>query len=209
MSGNDQTDAMESGAALDWRAVGGAEVPVSRRFDDPYFSLAGGLAETRHVFLAGNGLPARLVPGFHVAETGFGTGLNLLALAQVAPGANAVNLAVFIGTTLRGGPGALASLAGLIGVPAALVLAAGALLLRQGANPVVDAALAGLGAAAVGLILANGVQITRDSLRGMRQLGIVAVLSVGVGVLGWPLVPTLLVAIPASIALMALGAGRP
>lgn len=84
MSGNDQTDAMESGAALDWRAVGGAEVPVSRRFDDPYFSLAGGLAETRHVFLAGNGLPARLVPGFHVAETGFGTGLNLLALAQVA-----------------------------------------------------------------------------------------------------------------------------
>lgn len=84
MSGNDQTDAMESGAALDWRAVGGGEVPVSRRFDDPYFSLAGGLAETRHVFLAGNGLPARLVPGFHVAETGFGTGLNLLALAQVA-----------------------------------------------------------------------------------------------------------------------------
>ena len=36
------------------------------------------------MFLAGNGLPARLVPGFHVAELGFGTGLNLLALAQVA-----------------------------------------------------------------------------------------------------------------------------
>lgn len=138
-----------------------------------------------------------------------GAFLSGLALAQVAPGANAVNLAVFIGTTLRGGPGALASLAGLIGVPAALVLAAGAVLLRQGESPVVDAALAGLGAAAVGLILANGVQITRDSLRGVRQLGIVAVLSVGVGVLGWPLVPTLLVAIPASVALMALGAGRP
>ncbi|WP_299358069.1 tRNA (5-methylaminomethyl-2-thiouridine)(34)-methyltransferase MnmD [uncultured Paracoccus sp.] len=65
---------------LDWRDG----VPVSRRFDDPYFSLAGGLAETRHVFLAGNDLPARLRPGFHVAETGFGTGLNLLALAEVA-----------------------------------------------------------------------------------------------------------------------------
>ena len=138
-----------------------------------------------------------------------GAFLSGLALAQVAPGANAVNLAVFIGTTLRGGPGALASLAGLVGVPAVLVLAAGAVLLRQGENPVVDAALAGLGAAAVGLILANGVQITRDSLRGVRQLGIVAVLSVGVGVLGWPLVPTLLVAIPASVALMALGVRRP
>lgn len=66
---------------LDWRLDG---TPVSTRFDDPYFSLRGGLAETRHVFLAGNDLPARLVAGFHVAELGFGTGLNLLALAQVA-----------------------------------------------------------------------------------------------------------------------------
>ena len=138
-----------------------------------------------------------------------GAFLSGLALAQVAPGAHAGNLAVFIGTTLRGGPGALAALAGLVGVPAALVLAAGAVLLRHGASPVVDAALTGMGAAAIGLILANGVQITRDSLRGVRQLGIVAVLSVGVGVLGWPLVPTLLVAIPASVALMALGARRP
>ncbi|MFI0396680.1 tRNA (5-methylaminomethyl-2-thiouridine)(34)-methyltransferase MnmD [Paracoccus jiaweipingae] len=66
---------------LEWRDGG---VPVSRRFDDPYFSLNGGLAETRYVFLAGNDLPARLRPGFHVAELGFGTGLNLLALAAVA-----------------------------------------------------------------------------------------------------------------------------
>lgn len=66
---------------LVWREGG---VPVSTRFDDPYFSLAGGLAESRHVFLGGNDLPARLRPGFHVAELGFGTGLNCLALAQVA-----------------------------------------------------------------------------------------------------------------------------
>lgn len=66
---------------IDWREGG---VPVSTRFDDPYFSLDGGLAETRHVFLDGNNLPARLRPGFHVAELGFGTGLNCLALAQVA-----------------------------------------------------------------------------------------------------------------------------
>lgn len=58
-------------------------VPVSQRFDDPYFSFAGGLAETRYVFLAGNDLYTRLRCGFHVAELGFGTGLNLLALAQI------------------------------------------------------------------------------------------------------------------------------
>lgn len=62
---------------LDWRD---GVIPVSRRFDDPYFSLHDGLAETRHVFLAGNGLPDRLRDGFQIAELGFGTGLNLLAL---------------------------------------------------------------------------------------------------------------------------------
>ncbi|MBL8560886.1 MAG: tRNA (5-methylaminomethyl-2-thiouridine)(34)-methyltransferase MnmD, partial [Gemmobacter sp.] len=50
------------------------------RFDDPYFSLNDGLSETRHVFLAGNRLETRLRDGFQVAELGFGTGLNLLAL---------------------------------------------------------------------------------------------------------------------------------
>lgn len=54
------------------------DVPVATRFDDPYFSLSDGLAETRHVFLEGNGLPDRFRPGFHIAELGFGTGLNLL-----------------------------------------------------------------------------------------------------------------------------------
>jgi tRNA U34 5-methylaminomethyl-2-thiouridine-forming methyltransferase MnmC len=70
---------------LDWRDEA---IPVSRRFDDPYFSLAGGLAETRHVFLTGNGLPGRFCDGFRIAELGFGTGLNLLAtiLAHDGPG---------------------------------------------------------------------------------------------------------------------------
>lgn len=64
-------------AELEWRD---GVVPVSTRFDDPYFSIHDGLAETRHVFLRGNDLPERCVPGFHVAELGFGTGLNMLAM---------------------------------------------------------------------------------------------------------------------------------
>ncbi len=53
--------------------------PVSARFDDPYFSAQNGLDEARHVFLKGNSLPERFCDGFHIAETGFGTGLNLMA----------------------------------------------------------------------------------------------------------------------------------
>ncbi|MGO4914319.1 tRNA (5-methylaminomethyl-2-thiouridine)(34)-methyltransferase MnmD [Pseudogemmobacter sp. W21_MBD1_M6] len=61
-------------AEIDWRD---GTLPVSTRFDDPYFSAHNGLEETRHVFLAGNGLPDRFRAGFHIAELGFGTGLNL------------------------------------------------------------------------------------------------------------------------------------
>ena len=54
-------------------------VPISRRFNDPYFSLDNGLAEARHVFICANNLPERFGTGFHIAELGFGTGLNFLA----------------------------------------------------------------------------------------------------------------------------------
>lgn len=62
-------------AQLDWHD---GNVPVSRQFDDPYFSVDDGLAETAHVFLAGNDLPTRFAADFQIGELGFGTGLNLL-----------------------------------------------------------------------------------------------------------------------------------
>lgn len=70
-----------------------SDTPVATAFDDPYFT--GGLEETRHVFLAGNDLPARLRDGFHVAELGFGTGLNLLALAQIWDGPGVLRFTSF------------------------------------------------------------------------------------------------------------------
>lgn len=62
--------------ALSWTED---HVPVSDTFEDPYYNAADGLAETTHVFLDGNDLPARFAPNFHIAELGFGTGLNFLA----------------------------------------------------------------------------------------------------------------------------------
>ena len=56
--------------------------PRSKEFDDVYFSRNDGLAETKHVFLASNGLPEGWSgrERFVIAETGFGTGLNFLAV---------------------------------------------------------------------------------------------------------------------------------
>jgi tRNA 5-methylaminomethyl-2-thiouridine biosynthesis bifunctional protein len=55
--------------------------PYSAAYGDVYHSAAGGPAQARHVFLAGNGLPARWAGRglFTVLETGFGLGLNFLA----------------------------------------------------------------------------------------------------------------------------------
>ena len=52
----------------------------SESYGDTYWSLDGGLDETRHVFLSGNDLPARWQARgrFAVLETGFGSGLNFL-----------------------------------------------------------------------------------------------------------------------------------
>ncbi|MCP5037886.1 MAG: tRNA (5-methylaminomethyl-2-thiouridine)(34)-methyltransferase MnmD, partial [Rhodobacteraceae bacterium] len=85
-------------AEVSWRDGG---VPVSHRFDDPYFSLENGLAETRHTFLDGNDLPARLRPDFHVAELGFGTGLNMLALADAWKGPGSVSFTSFEAYPMR------------------------------------------------------------------------------------------------------------
>lgn len=69
---------------LSWKQ----ETPVAEAFEDGYYMTGEGLAESRHVFIEGNRLPERLQNveppllsrPFIIAETGFGTGLNLLAL---------------------------------------------------------------------------------------------------------------------------------
>ena len=52
----------------------------SQTYDDLYFSRQDGRAECAHVFIAGNGLPARWSKksDFFIGELGFGTGLNFL-----------------------------------------------------------------------------------------------------------------------------------
>ena len=63
--------------ALEWLDE---TIPRSLVFGDTYFSKAGGMEETSHVFIGWNELPARWPQMNHctIGELGFGTGLNFL-----------------------------------------------------------------------------------------------------------------------------------
>ena len=71
---------------LDWSREG---TPASQAFGDIYFSVEGGLEETRAVYLKACGLPERWSEpqfqrrSFIIGELGFGTGLNFLAAWQL------------------------------------------------------------------------------------------------------------------------------
>lgn len=71
-------------AVLDWSRPG---TPASDQFGDIYFSVEGGIDETRAVYLSACGLPERWQNPyrntFTIAELGFGTGLNFLATWQL------------------------------------------------------------------------------------------------------------------------------
>lgn len=58
--------------------------PRSEQFGDQFYSREDGRAECRHVFIAANGLPQRWqgAERFHIAELGFGTGLNFIETWQ-------------------------------------------------------------------------------------------------------------------------------
>lgn len=80
-------------ANIEWREIKGEHHPYSLDFNDVYFNTEDGLAETEHVFIAHNQLKQRFsnpnLNSFTMIETGFGTGLNFLAVCvlwlQLAP----------------------------------------------------------------------------------------------------------------------------
>jgi chromate transporter len=127
--------------------------------------------------------------------------LGGLALAQISPGGNAVNLSIYIGSTLRGPAGALAVLCGMVLIPVVLVLALGAAFAALHDVPGVDSAMAGVGAAAVGLTLANGMDLTRRAGRRPASLLVIAATTAAVGVFGLSLLLVLVLMIPTSLLL--------
>jgi chromate transporter len=112
--------------------------------------------------------------------------VEVLALAQLLPGANGINLAVLVGYRFAGWRGAAASLAGFIAAPCLVIIALGVLHQRYGALPLVQHALTGMSAVAVGLLIAMAVSMTAVLQRQRLPWLFVILTFAGVGVMRWP-----------------------
>jgi chromate transporter len=135
------------------------------------------------------------------------TFLSALALSQIMPGANSMNLAALVGQRLRGAKGAAAAALGLVAAPFAIVLALAILYGDIGPSARLHAVLGGVAVGAIGLTFATGLRIVAQGPRSLAPLAVTGATVLAVGVLGWPILPVLLVLAPCSIGL-ALATGR-
>jgi chromate transporter len=122
------------------------------------------------------------------------------SLAQILPGVNSTNMAVYIGQHLRGAVGAMVSLAALLTAPFVIVIAAATGYNTLLGIPGLTAAMAGVATAAAGMIMRMGLTSAQGSLRHLPSVLVLAATVTAVGILRWPLVPVMLVLAPVSIA---------
>jgi chromate transporter len=127
--------------------------------------------------------------------------LTGFAIAQVLPGANPVNLALYFGLQLRGGPGATAAVLGMV-VPAFCIILAMGYAYRQFAgHPAVHFILVGVASVGVAATLAQGIKISRRLDRDLVTIAVALITFATVGIFRLPMVPVVLVVVPLSILL--------
>jgi Chromate transport protein ChrA len=122
-----------------------------------------------------------------------------LALCQVLPGVNVVNLSVYVGQRLRGVVGSVVcAIAVLIG-PFFAVIAMVTLYDQIAEFPWLSDFLDGVAVAAVGLLVSVALRSVRSTFRGIMPFAVAIALIVTVGVLHWPMIPMALTLGPLSV----------
>jgi chromate transporter len=125
--------------------------------------------------------------------------LGSLEIGQTVPGLVSTNVAVIVGSHLRGVRGAVTAAIGMTLPGAVFVFILGLLYTRFKNNPEVEAVLSGVGAAAVGLILAVTLQMGGREIKKWQDWLILVPAFVVVGIFHISLVPVLAVLVPIAI----------
>jgi chromate transporter len=122
------------------------------------------------------------------------------SLAQVLPGVNSTNMAVYIGQHVRGAIGSTVALSAVLTAPFFIVIAAAVVYHRLLDLPGFSAAMAGVATVAVGMIFRMGLTSAKASLRHWPSVVVLVGTFVAVGLLRWPLIWVVLALAPISIA---------
>lgn len=131
------------------------------------------------------------------------------AIAQVLPGANPVNLALYVGLKVRGGLGAVASVMGMIAPAFCIILVMGFAYRELSGQPATHFVLGGVAAAGVGATLAMGFKIVRKMPRKIWPAALALAVFGAIGLFRLPMIPVVLVAVPLSIAAAYIDGRRP
>ncbi|MEY3735123.1 MAG: hypothetical protein RLZZ624_181 [Cyanobacteriota bacterium] len=126
--------------------------------------------------------------------------LTGLTVARLFPGPNQINMAVYIGTSFRGLPGACVALAGMLLVPFTLLMALGVAYFHLHELPAIDRLLAGVVAAAAGMALSMGFRILDQYRNDRVALALAGAVFLAMEVLHWRLVPVVLISAPLAMA---------
>ncbi|HWO43565.1 MAG TPA: chromate transporter [Candidatus Eisenbacteria bacterium] len=113
--------------------------------------------------------------------------LDLLALGQLLPGPNVLNVTVMVGYRFRGWTGSAAAVAGFLGWPCLLAVALGVLYQQYGALPLVQKALGGMSSIVAGLLLATVIKLATALPRRPKPWVFVFLAFTAVGIFRWPL----------------------
>ena len=127
--------------------------------------------------------------------------LSGLALSRMLPGPTMVNFAVFLGSRLRGFPGVVAALTGLLVDPFIGAVFLGMLYFEYQHIPKVQPALAGMAAAAAGMSIGMGLKMLMRRPGNLAELLIVVAAFLLIGVMRVPLLLSLLILVPCALLL--------
>ncbi|MFN4284112.1 MAG: chromate transporter [Alphaproteobacteria bacterium] len=136
-----------------------------------------------------------------------------LTFSQVMPGANPVNLALYLGMQLRGGLGGFIAVVGLVTPAFCLIILIGLLYNWLSAYPATSVLLGGVAAVGVGATLSVGAKLAQVMVKKAEwtariMQGLIAVATfAAIGIMRWPTIPVVAVAVPASV-LIALAMER-
>ncbi len=118
--------------------------------------------------------------------------VELLAMGQVLPGPNIINMAIIFGDRHFGWRGSAAACAGMLTLPLLIVLGLAWLYRVFASQPMVAAALRGMGAVAAGLVIATAWKVSGSLKKNIVGWPLAAALAATtllmVGVLRWPMV---------------------